>query len=164
MDEEGLAIIAAISQNGVIGNEGRIPWKIPCDLERFKKLTLGQIVIMGRKTYESLPRKVRPLPSRTNIVITRDQDFQAPGCLLANTWEEALSKRPKGLKGFIIGGAEIYRLALNDPRVTEFYRTVICKNVAGDVFFPCFKEEDWHLIEKTDLAEIAVSLEIWERK
>ncbi len=129
-----ISIIAAMSLNRVIGYQGKIPWHIPGEQKRFKKITMGHSIIMGRKTYESLGK---PLPGRTNIVITRQKNYSAPGCFVVDGLEAALKNCPPNeTEAFIIGGEQIFRLAL--PLAGKIYLTIIQKEIRGDVFFPEF--------------------------
>jgi dihydrofolate reductase len=132
-----LSIIAALTDEGVIGFEDRLPWHLPEDLKRFKKLTLGHPVIMGRKTFDSLGK---PLTGRTNIVLTRNRAFRGEGILTAANLDEAIAtaQTPRAdgdpAEIFVIGGAEIFRQAL--PRADRLYLTLIHKSFGGDVRFP----------------------------
>jgi dihydrofolate reductase len=132
-----LSIIAALTDDGVIGFENRLPWHLPEDLKRFKKLTLGHPVIMGRRTFDSLGK---PLPGRTNIVLTRNRAFRGDGILTAAGLEEAIAtaRTPRAecdpAEIFVIGGAEIFRQAI--PRADRLYLTLIHRPFAGDVHFP----------------------------
>ena len=125
------SIIVATSENGVIGVDNKLPWYLPEDLKRFKKLTENNVVIMGRKTYESIGK---PLPNRFNIVISRNKDLTIPGCLVVNSLEKALYKAGSDKKVFIIGGGEIYRQSLE--YVDKIYLTKVHINVEGDTTFP----------------------------
>ena len=140
-------IIVATSENNVIGRGNDIPWYIPKDLEHFKKLTTGNTVIMGRKTYESLPKEYRPLPNRFNIVITRDKSYQAKGCLVVNSLEEALRKSDNNREIFIIGGGQIYREGLKFAE--RIYLTKIHKNIEGDTYFPKLNKF-WKLVDEEE--------------
>ena len=119
-----------MSKNRIIGNKGKIPWHLPGDLQRFKQLTMGQTLLMGRKTYLSIGR---PLPGRQTIVLSRNPAFQAQGCTLVSSLEEGIS-RAQTEQLFICGGAEIYRQAL--PLVEKIYLTELLETVTGDSFFP----------------------------
>ncbi|MEK7607061.1 MAG: dihydrofolate reductase [Patescibacteria group bacterium] len=132
-----LSIIAAIGPNNVIGKKGVLPWHLPEDIKRFKQLTMGHPIIMGRKTYESIGK---PLPGRVNIVITRQENFAAPGCAVFQSLKEAIAKF-KDQDPFVIGGAEIYRLAL--PLADRLYITEVRIPTEGDVFFPEFDRGQW---------------------
>ncbi len=123
-----LSLILAASQNGVIGANNRLPWRLPADLAYFKRLTLGHSVVMGRKTYESIGK---PLPGRANIIITRQANFQAAGCQIALSLDAALALCPPADEVFIIGGADIYRQAL--PRADKIYLTRIHADFTGDL-------------------------------
>lgn len=157
-----LWIIAAISDNNVIGNRNALPWRSREDLARFKALTLGNTLIMGRKTYESIGK---PLPGRTTLVITRRRDFAVPGVLVARDPQEAIAKVP-GTTAFVAGGAEIYRLFF--PLVSKIYLTRVQGTYDGDTFFPSFDRADWTLVssEPGALSTAApnVTFEIYERR
>tara|TARA_R110001592_G_scaffold104103_5_gene293060 strand:- start:15296 stop:15763 length:468 start_codon:yes stop_codon:yes gene_type:complete len=144
-----ISIIAAKSKNNVIGSNGSIPWNIPKDLKYFKELTEGNTVIMGRKTYESLPKDKKPLPNRINIVITRDINFTANGCMVVGSLEEAILKIDNRKNTFIIGGGEIYKQAINF--VDKIYITEINDEYEGDTYFPKISDK-WDLVgvEKND--------------
>lgn len=131
----------ARARNGVIGKDNRIPWRISGDLPRFKAMTWGKPVIMGRKTWESLPKS--PLPGRTNIVLTRDPDFVAEGAIIAHSVDGALvhARREQADEIAIIGGAEIYKLFL--PHATRIQLTEIDADIEGDAYLPPFDPRDW---------------------
>lgn len=137
-----ISIIVAMSVNRVIGRDNRLPWRLPADLQRFKRLTMGHCLIMGRKTFESIGR---PLPGRTIIVLTRRRDYAPPGVLVAHTVDEALALA-QGDEVFIAGGAEIYRQTL--PLADRLYLTLIEKEIPGDAFFPPLNEADWQLVSQ----------------
>ena len=132
-----LSIIAAISENRVIGNENKLLWHIPEDMQRFQKLTTGHPVIMGRKTHESIGRA---LPNRTNIIVTRDKNYQTPGCIIVHSVDEAIkqsansNQQSANPETFIIGGAQIYAQTIN--LADTLYLTVVHKNFTGDAVFP----------------------------
>jgi dihydrofolate reductase len=138
-----VSIIVAVSENNVIGKDNRIPWRLPADMNWFKTTTMGYPVITGRKNFESIPEKFRPLPGRTNIIITRNEGYQADKCIIVHSLEDALKKA--ALEGkdnvFIIGGAEIYKLAL--PIANKLYFTRIHHEFDGDVFFPEIDWQEW---------------------
>ena len=137
-----LSLIVAIAENGVIGREGDLPWHLSADLRRFKQITMGHHIVMGRKTYESIGR---PLPGRTSVVVTRSADYQAEGVLVARSLDEALTLAAGDEETFIIGGAEIYRQAL--PLARRIYVTRVHAEIEGDVFFPEFDPSAWKLLE-----------------
>ena len=134
-----ISYVVAVSKNGVIGREGGLPWHISSDLKRFKEITMGKPVVMGRKTWESLPR--RPLPGRRNIVITRQRDFAPEGAEVAATPEEALGLCGDVPEVAVIGGGEIYRLFW--PLVDRLYLTEVDLEVAGDTHFPAVSPDEW---------------------
>lgn len=133
-----LAIIVAMAANGVIGAGNRLPWRLPEDLRHFRALTTGHAIIMGRKTWESLPGA---LPGRQSIVVSRDPSFTAAGADVAASLDEALAAVRMPEPAFCIGGGELYRLAL--PRTTTLYLTEIHRDYAGDVHFPRFDRAQW---------------------
>lgn len=140
MPKATLTLIAAVARNGVIGIDNRLPWHLPADLKHFKALTLGHTVIMGRKTWESLPDKFRPLPGRRNIVITRNPSYRAAGALVASTLPEALRAAESG-EAFVIGGAELYAAAL--PLADRLQLTEIDADFEGDTRFPAIEGSQW---------------------
>jgi dihydrofolate reductase len=129
-----LGVIYARARNGVIGKDGAMPWHLPEDLAHFKRVTLGHPVIMGRKTWESLPPKFRPLPGRRNIVITRQADWQADGAERAGSLEQAIALCGDAPQAWVTGGSEIYRLAL--PLADKVLVTEIDADFEGDAFAP----------------------------
>lgn len=133
-----ISLIVAMSRNNVIGAGGELPWHLPDDLRRFKSLTMGKPVVMGRKTYESIGRA---LPGRKNIVITRQADFAAEDCDIVASPDAALEAAGVDCEVMIIGGAEIYRQFLDNA--DRVYRTVIDRHVDGDAFFPNLPASDW---------------------
>lgn len=135
-----LVIVAAVARNGVIGRENELPWHLPEDMKRFKALTIDHAVIMGRKTWESLPLRFRPLPQRSNFIITRDLTFRAAGGNVIHSIDEALAAIPDH-EAFVIGGAEIYRETM--PHADRLELTEIDADVCGDVFFPSFSRGEW---------------------
>lgn len=138
-----LHLIVACARNGVIGKEGKLPWHLPEDLKHFKETTLGKPVIMGRKTWESLPRA---LPGRLNIVITRQSGYVAEGATVVASIDEALEAVKAYEDAFIIGGAEIYRQAMDRVKVAHI--TLVEIDIDGDAYFDGFNEADW-ILEKT---------------
>jgi len=126
-----ISIIAAVSKNGVIGVDNKLPWDLPEDLKKFKEITTGNVVIMGRKTYESIGKS---LPNRINIVVTRDKNFFVPGVLSANSLDSALLKAGGNKDIFIIGGGEIYKQSMDF--VDKLYITEVDMEVEGDTTFP----------------------------
>jgi dihydrofolate reductase len=133
-----ISIIAALAANRVIGRNNDLPWRLPADLRHFRQLTTGHAVILGRRNYESIGKL---LPNRTNIVITRQRDYTAPGCLVAHSLADALVMAGNDPEIFVIGGAEIYAQAL--PLADRLYLTHVEAEVPGDTFFPEFDIADW---------------------
>jgi dihydrofolate reductase len=129
-----LNLIFARARNGVIGHNNTLPWHLPEDLAHFKATTLGQPVIMGRKTWDSLPVKFRPLPGRMNIVVTRQTDWHSDGAHVVHSIDEALQACPTQAQPWVIGGAELYRLAM--PLATRVVVTEIDAEYEGDAFAP----------------------------
>ena len=129
-----LALIWAQTTTGVIGGKGDIPWHIPGEQRRFKQLTLGGTVIMGRKTWDSLPERVRPLPGRDNIVVTRSEEFEAPGAQVAHTVAEALALADPGKQAWCIGGGELYAQTIGLADRLEV--TEVDLDAPGDAFAP----------------------------
>ena len=147
-----LHIIAAVSENGVIGKDGQIPWHIPEDLKRFKELTNSHPVIMGRVTYESLPERFRPLPNRQNIVVTNNRSFQTPsGVIVACSPKEA-SQRASNLDAdvYVIGGATIYGAFLPSAKFLNITR--VHKKIEGEnlTLFPAYRASKWHETARED--------------
>ena len=138
-----LALIAAVAANGVIGDRNRLPWRLPDDLRHFRALTTGHAVIMGRKTWESLPA---PLPGRQSIVVTRDPDYPAAGADVATTLEQALALVRLPAPAFCIGGGELYRVAF--PLADLLYLTEIERDYPGDVTFPSYDRDAWREISR----------------
>jgi len=134
-----VTLVLAMADNGVIGNKGGLPWRIPEDLRRFKQLTMGKPCIMGRKTWESLPRK--PLPGRTNIVITRDKNFHDEGALVARSLEEAIARTHDAPEVAIIGGAELFKEAI--PLANRVDLTEVHAEIEGDTTMPAFDRAVW---------------------
>jgi len=137
-----VSLLVAVARNGVIGRNNALPWHLPEDLKRFKALTLGYPVVMGRRTYESIIEQAgKPLPGRENIVVTRRSGYVAPGCRVVHSLEDALAAASGANKVFVIGGAEIFALAL--PLATRLDVTEVHADVQGDVFFPAYDRGEW---------------------
>lgn len=139
-----ISFVVAVARNGVIGREGGLPWHISSDLKRFKEITMGKPVIMGRKTWESLPRK--PLPGRRNIVVTRRDGFSVEGAEVAASAEAALALTEGAPEVAVIGGGEIYRLFW--PLVDRIYLTEVDLDVEGDTHFPRLDPAGWREIAR----------------
>jgi dihydrofolate reductase len=140
-----IAIIVAMAGNRVIGRDNRLPWHLPADLRHFKQLTLGKPILMGRRTHESIGR---PLPDRTNIVISRDRNYTAPGCIVAHSLDSALQAASGHAELMVIGGTELYRQLL--PRAARIYLTLVHAEFEGDAFFPALEADDWREVERSD--------------
>ncbi len=134
-----LTAIAAVAQNGVIGNNNDLIWHLPDDLKHFKNLTKGHTIIMGRKTWESIG--ARPLPLRTHIIITRNSDYAAQGAHVVSTLAEALELAKEDDQPYIVGGGEIYQLAM--PYLNRMELTIVHHDFEGDTHFPNYTEEEW---------------------
>jgi dihydrofolate reductase len=140
-----ISIIVAAAENGVIGNKGELAWRLPAELAHFKQLTIGHPIIMGRKTYESIGRA---LPRRTNIVITHDPNYSAPGCTVVTSLDAALAVVPSDTEEvFIIGGATIYKTAL--PLANKLYLTKVHAAPDGDTFF-MYNPTEWRTTAQED--------------
>lgn len=159
-----IALIAALDQNQLIGNGNALPWpRLRADMKYFRDTTLGHPIVMGRKTFESIGSK--PLPGRTNIILTNDTNFNAPGCEIAHRQEEILNRSEE--KIFIIGGRSVYQLFL--PHADQLYLTYIAGEFVGDTYFPDFDQQEWRLASEKEVpadAETPYPLRftIWERK
>jgi dihydrofolate reductase len=138
-----LALIAAVAANGTIGANNALPWRLPADLKRFKALTTGHAIIMGRRTWDSLGR---PLPNRQNIVITRDPSFRAPGAEVVHSLDDALTRVSLPDPVYCIGGSDLFRVAL--PRADVLEMTEIDRDFEGDVFWPAFDRSAWREVAR----------------
>ncbi|HAJ91173.1 MAG TPA: type 3 dihydrofolate reductase [Gammaproteobacteria bacterium] len=140
-----ISIVVAMDTKGVIGRDNGLPWHLPADLQHFKRTTMGKPILMGRKTHESIGR---PLPGRTNIVITRDSGYRADGCVVVHSIESALEAAGAQDEIMVIGGAEFYRQVL--PRTDTIYLTRIHESFDGDTCFPDLDDADWREVERSD--------------
>ena len=136
-----IIMIAAAAENNALGKNNELVWHLPNDFKRFKNLTSGHHIIMGRKTFESFPK---PLPNRTHIVITRQRNYKPEGCTVVNSMEEAIQSCPQNENIFIIGGGEIYNLGL--PYSDKIELTLVHHTFDADAFFPKINENDWQII------------------
>ena len=139
-----VTIIAAIAKNNALGKNNDLIWHLPADLKRFKNITTGHYIIMGRNTFESIGR---PLPNRTTIIITRNQDYFKDGCLIANSLEEALRMANDQEHVFLIGGAQIYKYAMERNLVDTLDITLVHDEFEADVFFPEIDADIWQQVE-----------------
>jgi len=146
-----VSLIVAVSENGVIGKDNDLIWHLPKDMKFFKDTTLGHHVIMGRKNFESIPHKYSPLPNRINVVITRKDDYIAEDCVVVNSIEAAIqiAKKNGDTEPFIIGGGQIYKIALEGNLIDKIYLTKIHHSFEGDTFFPELNT-DWKEMERID--------------
>ena len=142
--KKNVNLVVAVAQNGVIGRDNQLIWQLRDDMKFFKELTTGHIILTGRKNYESIPEKFRPLPNRLNCIMTRNKDYQAPNCELFSdlaAWIEKFKNDEREL--FVIGGGEIYRQAMELDVVDVMFLTHVKANPDGDTFFPEFDKSLW---------------------
>lgn len=159
-----ITIIAAAGENNELGKNNDLVWHLPNDFKRFKQLTTGHHIIMGRKTFESFPK---PLPNRTHIVITRNKSYQKEGIIVVSSIEEALEKASEDSQPFIIGGGEIYKQSL--PFAKKMELTRVHGTFEADTFFPDFSREEWTLVhqefhKKDDRHNYSFTYETWQKK
>ena len=140
-----ISFVVAMAENGVIGKDNALPWRLSPDLKRFRRITMGHVIIMGRKTHESIGR---PLDGRKNIVITRNPKFRPEGVTVVGSIDEALASAD-GNEIMIIGGADLYRQIL--PRADRIYLTLIHASFEGDTYFPEMDEKEWREVEREDV-------------
>jgi dihydrofolate reductase len=143
-----VALVAAVARGGVIGRDSGIPWRLPEDVARFRELTTGHAVVMGRKTWDSIPDRFRPLPERRNVVVTRNPAWHAEGAERVSSVEDALELLEDEGHAFVIGGAEIYAAAL--PLADELLLTEIERDVEGDTFFPDWDREAFEVVSREE--------------
>jgi len=137
-----LSLIWAMDRNRLIGNKDALPWKLPADMQWFRKNTMNKPILMGRKTFESIGK---PLPKRTNIVLSRQKDLKIEGCIVVQSLDEAKATVPDADEIMVIGGAEIYALLL--PQADQLYITHIDESFEGDAWFPAYDLSPWHLVQ-----------------
>ena len=159
-----ISIIAAVAKNNVIGKNNDLVWHLPKDLKFFKDKTSGHHIIMGRKNYETL---MRPLPNRTSVIITRRKNYQAPGCIVVHSIEEAIAKVENDAEPFIIGGGQIYRQSMHIAN--RMYITHIDESFEGDTYFPEIDLHTWKVVSRTnhpadEKNPYAFSIVVYERK
>lgn len=153
-----ISLIAAMTQKGVIGQNQTLPWHIPEELKYFRAMTLNKPIVMGRKTFESMGSK--PLPNRSNIILTRDRLFEASGCTVLHSVEEILQQFKQCDEMMIIGGADIYKLFL--PLASRLYITVIHETYQGDTYFPHVDWTEWAL--KEEQPKVLFTTQVYDRK
>jgi dihydrofolate reductase len=159
-----ITLIVAVADSGVIGRDNGLPWHLPEDLKRFKRLTLGKPIIMGRRTYDSIGK---PLPGRENIVVTRDPNYRPPGVSVVHDPEAALGAAGAADEVMVIGGAELFRVFL--PRARRIHLTRVHGDIAGDVMWPALDSRDWQVVEREghdsdERHAFAMTFEVWERR
>ena len=137
-----IIMIAAVAENNALGKDNDLVWHLPNDFKRFKTLTSGHHIIMGRKTFESFPK---PLPNRTHVIITRQKNYKAEGCIIVDSIEKALEICPKNEDTYIIGGGEIYTLSL--PFADKIEITKVHHSFEADAYFPVLNEKEWKLAQ-----------------
>ncbi|MDN4072340.1 dihydrofolate reductase [Fictibacillus terranigra] len=137
-----ISFVFAMDENRLIGNRNELPWYLPADLQYFKKVTMGKPIVMGRKTFDSIGK---PLPGRENIILTRNESFQAEGCTIIHSVQQALERKEEEV--CVIGGAEVFSLFM--PYVQRMYITKINESFQGDTYFPEIDESEWKLVSET---------------
>lgn len=145
-DRPRIAYVVAMDENRLIGRDNDLPWRLPDDMRWFRERTMGKPCIMGRKTYDSLPARFRPLPGRLNIVVTRNEDYEAPGAMVVHSVEDALRAAGDAEEVIIVGGAELFRALM--PVVNRLYLTEVHGTAEGDVFFPAYDPAEWREVHR----------------
>ena len=157
-----VSLIVAMAHNRVIGHDGRLPWRLPADQQRFKALTMGHHIIMGRKTWESIGRA---LPGRTSVVVTRNKTYTAAGATVVGSLSDALRLARGDPEAFVVGGGELYREAL--PLAERIYLTELEDDYPGDAFFPPLTQAEWCVVQREEhpaqSAEPAWNFVVYER-
>lgn len=166
-----VSLIVAVSANGVIGKDNDLIWYLPRDLNYFKRVTENHVVIMGRRNYESIPEKYRPLPKRTNVIVTRQDSYEAANCDLVSSVEEGIELANKlgDAEPYIIGGGQIYRYALDQNLIDRMYITEVHHKFDGDTFFPEVDLSIWKEVSREDHSadnrhNYAYSFVVYEKK
>ena len=159
-----ISLIVAMDENRVIGYQNKLPWNLPSELKYFRETTKAKPVIMGRKTHDSIGR---PMPERLNIIMTRDKDYKANGCIVVNSREDALKAAEGNNEIMVIGGAEIYKLFF--PIANRLYVTKVHGSFKGDAYFPEFNENEWVKVKekfagKDDENKYSYTITVLERK
>ncbi len=159
-----ITLIVAVADSGVIGRDNNLPWHLPEDLKRFKRLTMGKPIIMGRKTFESIGK---PLPGRMNIVVTRDARYRREGVTVVHDVESALEAAGPVPEVMVIGGAELFRSLL--PRAGRVHLTRVHGDIDGDVMWPALDDREWQVVEREEFAAderhaYAMTFEVIERR
>jgi len=164
LSASAITLIVAVADSGVIGRDNTLPWHLPEDLKRFKRLTMGKPMVMGRRTFESIGK---PLPGRLNIVVTRDTNYRREGVTAVHDVDGALRAAGDAPEVMVIGGAELFRALL--PRAGRIHLTRVHGNIEGDVMWPALDERDWAVVEReTHAADerhaYAMTFEVWEKR
>ena len=164
MSDPTITLIVAVADNGVIGRDNTLPWHLPDDLKRFKRLTMGKPIVMGRKTFDSIGK---PLPGRQNIVVTRDTNYRRDGVTAVHDADAALRAAGAVPEIMVIGGAEIFRTLL--PRAGRVHLTRVHGNIDGDVVWPALDERAWRVVERESHSADErhawpMTFEVWERR
>lgn len=164
MSVPAVTLIVAVADSGVIGRDNTLPWHLPEDLKRFKRLTLGKPIVMGRKTYESIGK---PLPGRQNIVVTRDPNYRREGVSVVHAADDALRSAAGAPEIMVIGGAELFRAFL--PRAVRVHLTRVHGQVEGDIHWPALDEREWRIVEREEHAAderhvYSMTFEVWEKR
>ncbi|HET9475716.1 MAG TPA: dihydrofolate reductase [Steroidobacteraceae bacterium] len=159
-----VTLIVAVADSGVIGRDNSLPWHLPADLQRFKRITMGKPILMGRKTFESIGK---PLPGRENIVVTRDTNYRRDGIRVVHDAGSALRAAGVAPEVMVIGGAELFRAFL--PLAGRIHLTRVHGNIAGDVMWPALDERAWRVVEREVHAAderhaYAMTFEVWEKR
>jgi dihydrofolate reductase len=159
-----ITLIVAVADSGVIGRDNTLPWHLPEDLKRFKRLTMGKPIVMGRRTFESIGK---PLPGRQNIVVTRDPNYRREGVTIVHDAEAALRAAGQVAEVMIIGGAELFRALL--PRAGRIHLTRVHGNIEGDVMWPALDPREWSVVEREshaadDRHAWPMTFEVWEKR
>jgi len=146
------SLIVAVAENNVIGKDNDLIWRLPNDMNFFRETTSNHHIITGRKNYISIPKKFRPLPNRTNIVLTRQTDFTEEGCVVKHNLEDAIAfaKNNNEIELFIIGGGQIYKEALEKGQIDKMYITHVHHNFDGDTFFPEIDNTIWNKVSEVE--------------
>ncbi|MEO8064847.1 MAG: dihydrofolate reductase [Pseudomonadota bacterium] len=164
MSEPLITLIVAVADSGVIGRNNTLPWHLPEDLKRFKRLTLGKPIVMGRKTFESIGK---PLPGRLNIVLTREPNYRRDGITVVHGVDAALAAAAFAAEIMIIGGSDLFRLFL--PRAGRIHLTRVHGDIAGDVMWSALDEREWMVTERETYAAderhaYSMTFEVWEKR
>jgi dihydrofolate reductase len=159
-----ITLIVAVADSGVIGRDNALPWHLPEDLKRFKRLTMGKPIVMGRRTFESIGK---PLPGRQNIVLTRDPNYRPDGITVVHDAESALRAAGAAAEIMVIGGADLFRLFL--PRAVRIHLTRVHADIAGDVAWPALDTREWAVLaheahDTDDRHAHAMTFEVWEKR